>query len=187
MEMNGFASPRSLAWSWAAAAIMLAITARPSAGAHAAVMGAGSASTVYRPGAAHGNLQACSILTLRVVSAVFGKGVLPSRHASMGAFNTCDYSTKRGFLDFLITTTSQIRAREPRTHDAATMYSLVRSTAPGETRPVSKLGDKAFWAPSLDQLWVLKGDVLFNVSQFTPGSQTLVLLTRAAQRALHRL
>jgi hypothetical protein len=135
----------------------------------------------------HGNLQACSVLTLHDVSTVFGKGVRTTRHTSMGAFNTCDYSTKHGFLDFLITTTSLIKSRDSRTRDAATMYALIRSTVPGKATSVAKLGDRAFWASGLGQLWVLKGDVVFNVAQFSQAKQTFALLKAAAQRALRRL
>lgn len=131
--------------------------------------------------AGHGVLDACSVLTSDDVQAVYGGSVNGSHHGKQGAFDSCDYFTRGGFVLFQESTTALARARHDPARTAAGLFAAARKTARGRQH-VKGLGRWAFWSRPARQLWVLDGDVVFSLSQIGGSQAPLPRLEKLAQR-----
>jgi len=130
---------------------------------------------------------ACTLLTTSAVRVIYGGRVSLAAHRTIGVFDSCEYATHVGNLNFLLTTTTLIAERGFKYGNAPAWFEQIRSTTPGRILPLTRLGDRALWSVGLRQLWVLKGATLFSLSQFAPGNRTMAALERAAGSVLARL
>jgi hypothetical protein len=134
--------------------------------------------------AAQASNPACSLLVTADVRSIFGPDAAMASHRTVGLFGTCSYSTRQGTLSFVATSTSFIQQQRLGVSTAAQRFAEIQTTIPGQVQLITGLGTKALWSTSLHQLWVLDGDTLFSLSQFSPGNGALTQLERVARKVL---
>lgn len=121
--------------------------------------------------AGHGTMSTCSMFTARDAGAVLGGTATRTMSQKLGVFTSCDYATPKPYR-LIITLSATTASIEKQRHGAtaSSMFAANRK-AGGKTQTVKRLGDKAFYIPGLHQLWVLKGDVVFNNTGEAGGAQ----------------
>lgn len=127
-------------------------------------------------------IRPCGLLTSADVRAIYGSVMRTGTERTIPPFESCRHVIKGGVVTFLAATTTMLSQRNGLT--AAQMYFRIDSTLSGQVQGISRLGDRAIWAPGTHQLWVLKGALLFSLSCFQPGNATLDLLQKAARAVL---
>jgi hypothetical protein len=138
--------------------------------------------------AGHGTMSTCAMFTARDASAVLGGKARRTMHQKLGLFTSCDYAIPTPYR-LIITLSATTAGIEKQRHGttAASMFAA-NHKAMGKTKTVKRLGDRAFYIPGLHQLWVLKGDVVFNNTGESNGTQlSETTLIKAARLVLKHL
>jgi hypothetical protein len=138
--------------------------------------------------AGHGTMSTCSMFTASDASIVLGGKATRTMSHKIGLFTSCDYATPRPYrlLIAQAATTATI-AQQRHGATAASIFSQTRKSA-GRTQTVKGLGDGAFYIAGLDQLWVLKSDVVFSLTGNSDNGQLAESqLLKAAKLVLKHL
>jgi hypothetical protein len=134
-------------------------------------------------------MSTCAMFTAADASAVLGGKVVKTMSHQIGLFTSCAYATPKPYRLILAQgATSASLAKQRQGATAASVFYASRKATPGKVQTISKLGDSAFYIPGLHELWVLRQDVMFNLTG-TNGGQLLgkVQLVKGARRILHHL
>jgi hypothetical protein len=138
--------------------------------------------------AGHGTMSTCAMFTASDASAVLGGKATRTMSHKIGLFTSCDYATPKPYQ--LIITQAATTATLAQQRHGATATSIFTQSrkAAGRTQAIKNLGDQAFYAQALDQVWVLKSDVVFNLTGNSDNGQLAEsTLVKAAKRILKHL
>jgi hypothetical protein len=122
--------------------------------------------------AGHGAMSTCAMFTAADASAVLGGTAKETTSQKLGLFTSCDYATPRPYrlIITLATTTAAIQ-KQHKGATAASLFAQTRKSARVKQSTVKHLGDGAFYIAGLGELWVLKSDVVFNITGVSGGAQ----------------
>lgn len=146
----------------------------------------GETALAARPG--HRILNPCAVLRLSDARALLGRTARKASSQKMGLFSSCSYSTPKpyAFVQVLVATTSSIsRAEHGKT--AGTVFQETFTGSPGNAITLKGLGNRAFFDKGIGELWVLKGDVVFEVNGTFSQRTVLAQDEKAARRVLSHL
>lgn len=138
--------------------------------------------------AAHRTINPCSLLSLSDARHVLGSTARRAAHRPLGLFSSCTYATPRPyrFLQVLAATSAGI-GRQERGKTAATTFVETMDGSPGNAVTIRGLGNRAFFDKAIGELWVLKGDVIFEMNGSFPAKSALAIDEKAARLALKHL
>lgn len=119
-------------------------------------------------------IDACDILTKKIVSDVFGgsiSGTTPTKSTSTDndlLISTCNLTSRSGKGKNRVTNGSAtLLARIARTEQGASNNRQgFQSNRPAEAVNVDEIGDKSYYIPSFNQLYVLKGDNWYILTSY---------------------
>src|SRR5579884_1062873 len=134
----------------------------------------------------HGTMSTCAMFTASDATKILGGSVKKALSPKEGVFTTCSYARQTPYrlIEALSATSATLSQQHAPATTAAAEYSGALRGAPGKTVTVKGLGDKAFYVPGLHEIWVLKSDVIFNLT----GQQlSQATLTSAAKLVLKHL
>jgi hypothetical protein len=129
--------------------------------------------------------KACSLFTASDATKVLGGTVKPALNPKEGVFVTCSYARQKPYnlIISLFASTSDIqKSKSGKT--ASSLFDETQKGSPGKKVILKGLGNKAFYLPGLHELWVVKGNMLFEVNGMRLSQTTL---TKAAQLILKHI
>jgi hypothetical protein len=158
----------------------------------AAILSAGEAFTPVQtfaaaPAQRASVARACSVLSRADVKAGTGLTVSRSSGGAQGPFSTCVFTVKSGLITVLVADESTVKAKSPYSSLSAYWKITTTTSITKVHMSIKGLGDSAVWLPSLGQLWVLKGKVMFSVTAYPVQKNSLAGLENLAKRALKHL